>query len=419
MNKSIIQGALQIAILLIAVLSLNPWSKMPIGNTVVLWSAQLFSLIVFLRAKKYFFDEKNKRCLTIISWFLLWNSLSVIHGIFVAQTYWDWKALAGNAMVLFIPIATYVATDERLVQAIFCFYMKYILPLFFILAFFIPPGAYGFYLAPVSMLLLFLPGLTWWRKLEVLAFVTLVLTVDLAARSNVIKFGVPLLLYCFRYVIPLRIVESLRLVLMAAPFVFFVLAITSTFNVFNIKEYTKNELLISQKKENGEVRIQDLRADTRTFLYEEVLRSAKKHNTWLIGRSPARGNDTELFLDVKKKTGKKERQRNEVGILNVFTWTGIVGVILYFLIFYKASYLAVNLSENYFIKLLGLYVAFRWCYAWVEDINMFSLGYLFLWIALGLCFSKGFRKMTDADVERWARGIFDKGLRGENYGSQP
>lgn len=103
-----------------------------------------------------------------------------------------------------------------------------------------------------------------------------------------------------------------------------------------------------------------------------------------------------------------DKPGNEVAILNIFTWTGIVGVIFYFLIFSKASYLAINYSNNIFSKILGLFIGFCWCYAWVEDINYFTLTTFFLWIMIGLCFSKDFRKMNNSQVAYWANNIFEK-----------
>ncbi|MDD2911353.1 MAG: hypothetical protein PHS87_07055, partial [Petrimonas sp.] len=62
---------------------------------------------------------------------------------------------------------------------------------------------------------------------------------------------------------------------------------------------------------------------------------------------------------------------------------------------------------NIYAKMLGIYIAFRWLYAWVEDVNNFSLNYFMLWVMIGLCFSYTFREMTNKEVALWVRGIFD------------
>ncbi len=57
--------------------------------------------------------------------------------------------------------------------------------------------------------------------------------------------------------------------------------------------------------------------------------------------------------------------------------------------------------------MLGVYIAFRWLFSWVEDVNSFSLNYFMLMMMIGLCFSYSFRNMTDKEITIWARGIFD------------
>jgi hypothetical protein len=147
-------------------------------------------------------------------------------------------------------------------------------------------------------------------------------------------------------------------------------------------------------------------ADTRTFLYYEVLSSSIKLNSWLFGRSPARGNISDSFgeSDMNKRN---ERLANEVSILNYFTWLGLIGVILIFIIFYRASYLAVNYSNNIYIKIVGIFIAFRWSYGWVEDINNFYIQYLYLWLFIGFCFSRNFRQMSNIEIQNWVHDIFN------------
>jgi hypothetical protein len=172
-------------------------------------------------------------------------------------------------------------------------------------------------------------------------------------------------------------------------------------------EYIGGDITTKGADSYGEVVEKNLKADTRTFLYRDVLHTADKYDSWWIGRSPVRGNESEAF-GMADESGRGERLGNEVAILNIFMWTGLIGVILHFLVFYRASYLAVNRSNNFYSKILGLFMAFRWLYAWVEDINYFTLTTVFLWLMLGLCFSRSFRAMTDSEVKYWIQGVFYK-----------
>jgi hypothetical protein len=381
-----------------------------IGNTTVWWLILSLILYVFWLSREHLSDKSDWGAMITVQLYLLWNIFSVVRGLFIAENYWDWKGLVGNAMALLIPIVAYSASNKMLLQSIITFYIKYALPLFFIFAFLIHNGAYGFYLVPISFILLFFPVLTFRWKLIITAYAILVLTADLGARSNVIKFGVPILLnliYYFRLLLSNTLLDWVRKSLFIAPLLMFYLAVTGVFNVFHMQNYVGKDYVTVAKNAEGDLIQDNLLADTRTFLYKDVLQTAQKYNSWWIGRSPARGNESRAF-DRSDMTGRGERLGNEVAVLNIFTWTGIIGVVLYFMVFYKASYMAVNQSNNIFSKILGLFIALRWLYAWVEDVNYFTLTTIFLWFMIGLCFSKSFRAMNDEEVKCWVRGIFGK-----------
>lgn len=417
-KKQLIKLILPFTILFVTVYSVLslPNEKFPmltyLKSTTVWWVISVAILVVFVFSNYYFFDKKNSINLQLVKIYLIWNIICIIRGMFVAEGYWEWKGLIGNIFALLLPIVAYSATNKVVVQSLLSFYIKYGLPLFLLFALLIRTDAYGFYLVPVSFLLLFLPALSLRQKLVLIFFTAVVLTADLGARSNIIKFVVPfvfLLFYYFRNTISVKTMEIIRLILIATPILFFVLGVTGVFNVFKMDEYIKTDYEGTGVDEAGNRVKTDLKGDTRTFIYIEVLQSAKKNNYWLFGRTPARGNESESFGEIEYElTRRYERLTNEVAITNVFTWTGIIGVILYFLIFFSASFLAVNRSENIYVKIIGLYIAFRWLYAWVEDVNNFSLNYLMLWIMLGLCYSFTFRGMTNREVTIWVRGIFDK-----------
>lgn len=380
-------------------------------QTIIKWAASFFTLALFFLSWRYFFDVANKKEMMVVNIYFLWTIISIVRGLFEVQSYWEWKGLISNSMGLLLIVVVYAATNRVVVQSLLSFYVKYGLPLFLILIFLIRPDAYGFYLMPVSFLLIFLPALSTKQRIVLFLFAAIVLVADLGARSNVIKFAIPLmilLIYRYKNYISNSILEFARITLIILPFVLFILGATGTFNVFDTSEYlgeqnvTKTDLKGNQYEEN-------IAGDTRTFIYVEVLQSAIQNDYWLFGRTAARGNDSEAFGAKNYEfTGRYERLANEVGVANVFTWMGVIGVVLYLFVFFKASSLAVNRSNNIYAKMIGIYVAFRWLYSWVEDVNNFTLNYFMLWIMIGLCFSYSFRMMSDYEVTIWIRGIFDK-----------
>ncbi|PHK28357.1 hypothetical protein VF13_40815 [Nostoc linckia z16] len=403
---------LPVLVLFITVSSINQWSDLPIGNTYIWWA--IYSCILFglYKSKKIYFDPDNKSTVKVIYWFLSWNIICIVRGIFVADNYWEWKNLVATGMVLLLPLTINISTHPYMIQRIVSTWLKYALPAFFVFLPFLQGDGIGRYLVPVSFLLLFFPSINFKWKAILLLFSLFVLLGDLSARSNIIKFTIPLMLSLLLYskfLTKAKTLEIVRVSLIISPLLFFILAITGRFNVFQMDEYISGEFttIVNTKEESRE---ENLIADTRSAIYVEVINSALKHGYAIAGRTPARGNESELFgyyAFDELKTGKKERFSNEVSILNIFTWTGAIGVFLYFLIFYRASYLAINKSNNNFIRIIGLYVAFRWVYAWVEDFSQFDLSYLFLWMMIGMCFSKSFREMSDIDFRHWLGGVFD------------
>jgi hypothetical protein len=384
-----------------------------LGNTTFLWVVQFIVLFLFLVIKLKYTSKTHTKQLLVLNVYLLYVVISFVRGVFIAEGYWDWKNLIGNTMCLLIPMLAFASDSKVLFKHIVKNYIYYTAPFFLIIQFFIGKDEFGFYLAPFSFLLLFFPILSNKWKVICLSVALYVIFADFGARSNLIKFSVPVLfslIYYFRKIVSVKIFELIRLLLIALPLIFFSLGVLGTFNIFN-PNGDKHKALIDKKRDfKGNLVEDDLLADTRTFLYVDVLATANKYNTWVFGRSPARGNISDSFgeADMNKRN---ERNANEVSILNYFTWLGIVGVLLIFILFYQASYLAVNQSNNIFSKIIGLFIAFRWSYGWVEDINNFYIQYLFLWLFIGFCYSESFRQMTNAEMKHWVRGIFEKQRR--------
>ena len=416
-NKQIVSQAIPIAGFILAIYSILPYFKdgvpmvSSLNNTTLWWIISALILIAFFLSTYFFFDKRNSDNLLIVWLYLLWNGVCVVRGMFEAELYWDWKGLIANTMALMLPVVIFSATNKVIVQSLLAFYIKYALPLFLVIGLIIRTDAFGFYLNPMTFLLLFLPALSKRQKILVLCITLIVLFADMGARSNVIKFGVPLFIlfiYYLRNMIQVKMIEGLRLALFIIPVVFLWLGVSGVFNIFNINEHMEGDYSTMGVDSDGNRVEQDLIVDTRTFIYEEVLESSVYNNYWLLGRTPARGNDSEFFgMFEAEYTGRYERSANEIGLANVFTWTGVVGVVLYFIIFYRASFLAINKSRNIYVKMLGVYVAFRWLFSWIEDINNFSLNYFMLMVMIGLCFSHSFRNMSDKEVLIWVRGIFD------------
>lgn len=402
--------------LLISFLSSNQWSTFPIGNDPFWWIVQFAFIYLLFKLKKNITSPTIETHLLYVKLYVFWNIICIVRGAFVAENYWEWKMLIATSFLLLLPLIVYLANSYRSIQIIIKTWFKYGLIIFILFSPFLWGDAVGKFLIPISFLLLLLPILNTKWKIIVFAFAVFAITFDISARSNVLKFIVPFLiglLYYIRNFLSNKILNTTRLIFLFIPIGLLFLAIIGFFNVFKLDEYLGKHTT-KTKSITGEVTEENLTADTRTFLYIEVIESALKNNYVIFGRTPARGNDSEYFGDFNKETlhtGKQERFTNEVSILNIFTWLGIVGVVLYFLVFIRGSYLAINESNNIFIKLIGLNISFRWTYGFIEDFSRFDLSNIFLWLMIGMCFSESFRQMTNAEMKYWVRGIFEKPRR--------
>lgn len=396
---------LPFAMLLISVATVTQWCDIPIGNTTVWWVLDAFVLVCLYRLGK-----PAQRIIPIFL-FQLCVFVSFIYGaVFQAENYWDWKLLIRNAMVFSLPMVVYAFDDISLLRSSLRFWYCYAWILLLVLAPFLRSDAFGRFLCPYTLLALFFPLLDKRNMIIVFAAYIITITLGSASRSDMLKFSLCVLL---GIIILSPLIKSLILklsrpivfVLWIAPVFFFILGATGTFNIFNIEEELGLEGKYQMK--SGEYEISAL-TDTRTFLYVEEINSAINNDYVICGRSMARGYDSIWFgewADAAKGIKRGERDGCETSILNIFNYFGLIGVFLYFVIFATASYLAVAKSKNSYIPIIGIYVAFRWLFGWIEDFSRFDLNYFLIWIMIGICYSDKIRNMTDVEFKRWIKSV--------------
>lgn len=379
------------------------------------WPVNILMLVLTIKLKRFYFNKNdNLSLIWPVQLFLVWNIIGITRGFYVAENYWEFKNLVGVALAMLLPLTIYVFTNKYFVQQLIRFWLRYaLLALFVFVPFITISEFYGRYLTPIMFLLLLLPILSLRWKLIVIIFTAIVFFAGFDARSNIIRFSGATflgLLFYFRWFIKSWMFKVAHSLLILLPIVLLVLGVTGTFNIFKMDEFIKGDYLV-ESVQNGITKQSSLLSDSRTFIYSEAINSAINNNYILLGRTPARGYDSESFgghqFD-KLGTGKMERFSSEVSIVNIFTRTGLIGVILYFLVFYWASFLAIYRSNSFFMKIIGLFVAFRWDLAFIGDIARFNMNYLFLLLIIGICYSYDFRRMNNEEFKDWARGITEK-----------
>lgn len=416
--KNIILKALPILILIITVFSVQQWLKISVSSTFISWIIN-FAVILFII--KFFTTKKNflrnhyikSTDILIITIYLGWLIINSIRGAFIAENYWEWKQLITGFQSLSLPIFVFVFTVPLIVHKVLNIWFKYALIIFLFLLPFLGTDAYHFYLGPVFVVGCFIPIVPKkWKIIFGILLLTM-LVINLGARSQVIKSAIVILVATgiyFKRVIPYNLLKIVHWACYIGPIILLSLGLTGTFNIFEDLSSNKGKY-VEKKVVNGQVVEDDLSADTRTFIYVEVIESALRHNYVIWGRTPARGNDSRAFgaFNAEElKTGKYERHSNELCHTNIFTWLGLIGVILYSLIYLRSSYLAVYKSNNIYIKFLGCFIAFRWAYGWIEDMNNFTIMNIALWMMIAIGLSIQFRSMNNTQIRLWINNIFNK-----------
>ena len=402
-------GVLPILILLITFISPNQWSSTPIDSLFFVWSLCFFTICIVFYNKKKYFHPFNKGDYRMVGIYLMWVVICAIRGGFTAENYWEWKQCIAGTLALSMPLFVYVYSTPVILQKTLQVWIKIALPLFGLFFFWkLEPEGYTYYLGPILLLGCFLPVLP--KKWMIILLLPLIIMIvsDLGARSQIIKavatimMGMSFLLYKY---IPIRSLYLTHWICYIVPIVLLVLGINGTFNPFEALS-EKGDGKYTQQKGLQE---EDLTADTRTGIYEEVISSAVLNQYIWLGRTPARGNDSSLFgafSAEELQTSKYERFENEICHANVFTWAGLVGLILYSFLYLKSSYLAIYKSNNVWMKLIGVNIAFRWTYGWVEDFNRFDIMSISLWMMIAMGFSEEFRRMDDYHFKDWINGNF-------------
>lgn len=382
--------------LLIGISSILQWLDLPLNNTLIWWSIYVLILYAFIKFRQ-------RISASAIKIFIVWLSISAVYGgMYMTENYWDWKLLVSNYMSMMLLVGTYTFSSPTTLSPFLRTWFRYGWIIFIVLCPFMGSDAFGRYLVPYAFLSLFL-SIIQDKKNILLIFIALVLTIIFGYedRSSTIKFvfylliGISLIYWHVWRKISDKLFKALHVIFLSLPFLFTVLGISGIFNVFQIKE----ELNLEPAS------VDDVRlVDTRTFLYVEEIESAIDHDYVICGRSIARGYDSLTFggtIDQMLGVNRGERGACEVCILNIFNYMGVIGVILYFFIFLQASYLAIYKSNNQYVKIVGVYITFRWMYAFIHDGIEFNLNFLFIVIGLAICYSPQFRHMTALEFKHF------------------
>lgn len=406
----------QLFVLVMSVIPLANRLVMKTSLTYLTWFFNFMILYLVYDYWKNYFRVSNRQDYRLVVLFLLVAVLGAIRGVFVAENYWEYKNLVYGIFCTSLPEFTYIFSSTVMVQRVMKCWLSIFFPLWILFGvWFVLIDGWHFYICPLLILGCFLPIIRSWSwRCMIFVLLVVMLVGDFGARAQMMKAAMVLMVAFCLYLsrlIPVMALKIAQVVLVVSPIVLLVLGVTGVFNVFQENNERYEGKYVKTEMADGRLVVTDASADTRTFIYYEVITSAVRNDYVLLGRSLARGNDSEsfgTFAAEELRTGKYERFMNEVCHPNVFTWLGLIGIVPWCLIYIYSSWLAIYSSRNIYMKYLGVFIAFRFFLGWIEDVNNFNISGICVWILIAMGLSEQFRSLTDREFRDWVNKCFPK-----------
>ena len=387
---------------------------------------QYISLTASLAITLYFYYliYKNRKEANIIpdykkimNLYLLYVIFTFIRGFWVIE-FWtdDTRSLVNGTLLMLMPIIIwYFSNPDKFSQLLSFWSKKWIVPSIIIMLLFFVKEGYAHLLAPAYFLILFYKELPKKYRRCVWIILAMVIYGGLSARSNVLRFAIVVLLsYLF---IVKQIFRNLKRISWSffaiLPIVLLLLGTLGIYNPFEALSNNANlNINFAEAQDKTGTVIQKANEDTRTFIYEGVLATSLKNDSWLIGRPFVRGYEVDQLFGVEayqiifERTGRMERISCEVGILNPFTWMGLIGLLLYSLMILAPSWYGVFRGRNKYVQCVGIILAFRFMFSFIEEMQTFGWNTITLWLMVAMCISPKFLKMSNNEMKIWIYSTF-------------
>lgn len=359
-----------------------------IASVFIYASILIFSYLPFSKEAKL---SKNVKIIYYI--WLLCCILNMIRGAILADDYYDYKWLLIDSVgFTFIALTFFIGSNIAYSLKIIKFTIRYgfifgffLIPLQYISA----PELYARLMSPVSFFIILIPYLkNKWKFLIIMVAVLSILTA-LSNRTGIIKITFSFLILSIFYLrkyMPKIILLLFYFMFFIAPIILTILGLTGRYNIFI--EMSKNETYETEGFHGNQ---ESLSADTRTFLYAEVLQSVKNSGNWIIGESSTGSYKSNWF--------GFDRNASEVGILNIFLYYGLIGVLIYLILLFTLSFRIITKSNNLLFKMGGLLIASRWFLSFIEEFTQFDINFYFFWFFMGFLSISKFQKLNDQSLK--------------------
>jgi len=169
-------------------------------------------------------------------------------------------------------------------------------------------------------------------------------------------------------------------------FISIILVTFSTFFLSGIKAPGMFSFLMARQDE-----------DTRSGVEGYMRASMHSRQEWMLGK----GMNGKYFCPIVMNQADKSYERGviETGYLQIVLKGGYISLILLLSMLVPAVFKGFFDSKNMFCKAAAMFIVLWMVSLYPSVPNNFSMNYLFLWIAVGICYSEKLRQLPDAIIK--------------------
>lgn len=367
----------------------------------------LFGFTCLLYYLRYFKRIHNEN--KIISWIYIYIIVYIILGgikqFFIPSGIFPFFRLSISMALLSIGAIFIFRYENRIIAKTFHLWWK-IIPFIFICTFWVlEPSQYIKILSFCLFYLFLLPFLRIKRKLIVIMGILFIIINGMEQRIDFIN-----IILCFILLFIIKYIKNIPKVffllnfriLMFIPILFVITFYITGFNILKLDQFIDNEVQLAGQ----------LNADTRSFLYEEAWLSGINNNNLVVGRTPFYGYDSNFAENREGDSllvkGQKSQRISEVFIVNLLTWFGLIGIIFFFILYYKIGTNTLKKSQNPFLFVFSIYIAFFWIESWIGNILFTpNSSYILLCIVIAICIDPRFQKMNFKEIRIYINKILN------------
>ena len=363
----------------------------------------IISLYV-LNSKHMDFAEFDGKPIFVL--FMLLNVVIYIRGFFNIDSNTDLYALAVSLFFMCFLIPPYMFLAQSELLPVFWRSLLFLGGALCVVCFFFPSNDGMMSLAHNASFLhvfaLCIPFVSKkWRRIIIIAALFIAL-LDVDRRSILANMFFSLSLGMFATLITKKALKTVMFwALISVPVILFVLGLAGTFNVF---QYMEGEYTYQVSDE-----ARGIFADSRSEIYNDVFTELRNQNAMIYGLG-GNGKTHTSLADLRHHNFDElyvhGRPGTESGMLNYIQYGGLIGLLVYGLLLIVGAFKAVFHSNNRFMMLVGLYVAFKFLFSFLEDRVGFQPNTFFLFLAIGMCYNVTLREMDDDEITEYIQQVF-------------